>query len=220
MPLIEWPMLTGQLEPVRKTRQRKSAKSLGYKSQFSNNEAVMSFLEKQKIPKRPLSIIVLSVALLLTQSAIADAFWWRSLDCSKSDAVDEVADRIKSYFNSKVILIDGSDTAELLSVYLRNVPSRIDVVSTKTLHSNDEFQECELIGHLTIDRRDARTIAGLAADDPILHPRLETPEGRSLFSAFLKITTGGFYGRVEYRITPNADGSIKTEVWRVEPHSP
>lgn len=132
----------------------------------------------------------------------------------------QVADRIKSYFNSKVIVIDSSDTAELLAVYLRDVPTRVDVVSTKAVSRSDEVQECELVGHLSIDRRDAKTIAGLAAEDPILHPRLETPEGRSLFSAFLAITTGGFYGRAEYRISPNADGSISTEVIRVEPHSP
>lgn len=169
---------------------------------------------------RPPIVLAFSLALFSAQPGIANAFWWWALDCSDSDVMNEVASRMKSYFNSRVILMDGSDTAKLLALYLRDVPSHIDVVSAVTVRSGNEYQECELIGHLIIDKHDANTIARLAADDPILRPKLETEEGRSLFSTFLGITAGGFYGRVEYRISPNADGSINAEVLSVLPHSP
>lgn len=140
--------------------------------------------------------------------------------CDDDGVKTRVADEVKSYFNSTAISLDGSETAEMLAVYLRDVPSRVDGISIKELSRDAEHRECELTGRLVFDRRDTKVIALLASKDRAIQPRLETLEGKTTFGAFLRMLTRGFSARVSYRIFEGQDGSVELNTLGVEPTAP
>lgn len=172
----------------------------------------------RKFHVRKLAALSCIATLFLFQPGVSHGFWWKSLKCDDDGVKARISDQVKSYFNSTSIRLDGSEIAGMLAAYLRDVPSRIDVISVKDLSNNDESRECELLGQLVFDRRDSNAIAFLASEDRAIKPRLDTPEGKATFGVFLRLITGGFSARVSYRIFEGQDGSIEFNIVRIEPN--